>query len=355
MNGSVKINNTQMERNYSLDALKGVAITLVVLGHSIQFGLGTTYFEELDFWNNLLYVLIYSFHMPLFALISGYLLFSSIQKRSLINYVKKQLLHLGVPILCWAIVSYLVTIILYDYNGGLINYVMGYLWFLRVLLVDSIIIALIVKCFKSQKLQIILLTIVLVAALFIPDVWKYNRAVYLLPYFIAGYYAYPQISSTSFQRKVSSWDITITIGIIFFLLFLGFDKEYIYGYFPQATFIFQNGYSFDDIVRQIYINGYRWIIGLAGSLFVILLGSRIFAGKKNVIAIIGTYSMSIYIISDLLNGTLLKWASRSFDLSCFISIITVILEVLLMLMLTIGLTKIISKSRYLNMLLFGKR
>lgn len=60
-----------MERNRLLwaDALKGVLILLVVLGHSIQNTIGDAcYINHL--WN-----IIYSFHMPAFMAISGYLSF----------------------------------------------------------------------------------------------------------------------------------------------------------------------------------------------------------------------------------------------------------------------------------------
>lgn len=51
------------------DSLKGWLILLVVLGHAIQNTLGA------DCDNNHLWNMIYSFHMPAFMAISGYLAF----------------------------------------------------------------------------------------------------------------------------------------------------------------------------------------------------------------------------------------------------------------------------------------
>lgn len=48
-----------------VDFLKGVAIALVVLGHSVQV------LTE-DFYNDWLFNAIYSFHMPLFMFLSGF-------------------------------------------------------------------------------------------------------------------------------------------------------------------------------------------------------------------------------------------------------------------------------------------
>lgn len=52
-----------------VDALKGILMILVVLGHAIQAELGP-YCEESHLWN-----LIYSFHMPAFMAISGWLFY----------------------------------------------------------------------------------------------------------------------------------------------------------------------------------------------------------------------------------------------------------------------------------------
>ena len=47
-----------------VDVLKGYAILLVILGHSIQN-------TVLDFDGNIVFRVIYSFHMPLFMILSG--------------------------------------------------------------------------------------------------------------------------------------------------------------------------------------------------------------------------------------------------------------------------------------------
>lgn len=49
------------------DSLKGVLILLVVLGHAIQFTLGESCYTD-HMWD-----LIYSFHMPAFMAVSGFL------------------------------------------------------------------------------------------------------------------------------------------------------------------------------------------------------------------------------------------------------------------------------------------
>lgn len=53
-------------RDLSFDFIKGILIILVVLGHAIQMVL------QNSCWDNYLFHLIYSFHMPLFFFISGF-------------------------------------------------------------------------------------------------------------------------------------------------------------------------------------------------------------------------------------------------------------------------------------------
>ena len=68
------------ERELLPDLLRGFAIVLVVLGHCIQDGSGVGYRSEALYFSDRLYQFIYSFHMPLFMMISGYLSWGSIQK-----------------------------------------------------------------------------------------------------------------------------------------------------------------------------------------------------------------------------------------------------------------------------------
>lgn len=57
------------KRLFWIDALRGWLIILVVIGHVIQCELGA------KCGNNHLWNIIYSFHMPAFVSVSGYLAF----------------------------------------------------------------------------------------------------------------------------------------------------------------------------------------------------------------------------------------------------------------------------------------
>ncbi len=56
------------QRDKTLDAMKGILIILVVLGHII-----VNVYAPDNFAQNLLFRICYSFHMPAFIMVSGYL------------------------------------------------------------------------------------------------------------------------------------------------------------------------------------------------------------------------------------------------------------------------------------------
>jgi fucose 4-O-acetylase-like acetyltransferase len=60
-------------RDLSFDFIKGFLIFLVCWGHIIQFTIGEGHLQNETF------MLIYSFHMPLFIMISGYFACKSIK------------------------------------------------------------------------------------------------------------------------------------------------------------------------------------------------------------------------------------------------------------------------------------
>jgi fucose 4-O-acetylase-like acetyltransferase len=66
------------KRNVLLDYFKGIAIFLVVWGHCLQYAANASY----DFFSNEVFIVIYSFHMPLFMFISGYLFFLTQKTRA---------------------------------------------------------------------------------------------------------------------------------------------------------------------------------------------------------------------------------------------------------------------------------
>lgn len=80
-----------------VDALRGFAIVLVVLGHALQYG-------AVDPDEKTLFRLIYAFHMPLFMFISGFVYSGA--KRSVNEEVRLKSRSLLLPFLAWLPVTF---------------------------------------------------------------------------------------------------------------------------------------------------------------------------------------------------------------------------------------------------------
>lgn len=78
------------KRNIQYDYIKGIAIFLVIYGHTIShIDIGQT-----SWWENPMYMFIYMFHMPLFIFVSGYFFNANRNPR---NYVENKVKTLIIP------------------------------------------------------------------------------------------------------------------------------------------------------------------------------------------------------------------------------------------------------------------
>lgn len=79
-----------------IDVTRGFAVYLVVLGHSIQYATSQNY----DFNGNLVFQLIYGFHMLLFMIVSGYLFWYSLNRYDLVHGFLSKLKGIMIPWCC---------------------------------------------------------------------------------------------------------------------------------------------------------------------------------------------------------------------------------------------------------------
>ena len=91
------------KRNF-IYVLRGIAIILMLWGHSIQYCCG----GQFDYFENTMFKVIYSFHMPFFMLISGYL-FRFSEKREMLDLIEYKAKNLLYPILMGSLVNLVLT------------------------------------------------------------------------------------------------------------------------------------------------------------------------------------------------------------------------------------------------------
>lgn len=87
-----------MDRTNWIDAAKGLAITLVVIGHTLR-GVKNSEIDLPDLgW---LDEAIYTFHMPLFMVLAGWFFVASIANRSFGTYAKGKVQRILYPMILW--------------------------------------------------------------------------------------------------------------------------------------------------------------------------------------------------------------------------------------------------------------
>ncbi len=92
-----------MKRNTTIDILRGIAFLLVLLGHSFP----DSAYEFVSPFTEFFHECIYSFHMPLFFVISGYCMHHILMNDNLDlrNEVWKRILRLLVPYYFWSLIA----------------------------------------------------------------------------------------------------------------------------------------------------------------------------------------------------------------------------------------------------------
>lgn len=344
-------NTPKSKRIEYIDALKGFAIFCVLWGHSLQY-----LKKEYDFFHNPIYEFIYSFHMPLFFMISGFFFYSSL-KLNFKDFLYKKSVQLLLPCVTWMVINYLMRFAAAIVSGNehfLSNWMSelkpvfspgSWPWFLRELFVGYFVVYVSLKLLKKNWLAC---PVSLGIVFMIPflEIQKF-----LLPMFWAGIYLKENYSVVLKYAK----QILIVSGVAFAVCLLFWDGNYTMykTTFPKLLEIPALSFDFTNIdVAAFYL-----FIGLCGSLFWFVLFGKIFKNNKffDYLSKIGVNTLAIYLLQRLI---LENFINRTVDLAgmnewVYNLIVTplVSLAVLIVCMLII---KVVQKNRYMEFILFGK-
>lgn len=272
------------EANY----LKGLAILLMFIGHA-----ATPTFLKRPLSYEIVVQFIYSFHMPLFFIVSGFLAVKSININFRNDYfllLKKRIIKLGVPYVVIALITNIAlniasgnitingfiesikTTIFYPELGA-----MGALWFLYALLIISILTPIITKI--SLEASII---ITIIINIFGPrDLYflAINRISFFIVYYLIGMYVRKCYEDKKL-KNINNKNIIIIGSIIFLGIY---------------SLIISKGI----VINRIIFNLYMFLCGLVGSLMMLLIIEKVKKCKRiiSTVEIFGKYSMDIYIFS----------------------------------------------------------
>ena len=259
-----------MKKWYTIDIVKGFLIFLVFIGHIIPGSTG----------NVLSRYLIYSFHMPLFMGISGFLLNTSVFDRNFSYLLKKYFYRILLP---WSIAvvvyamymhrtSFSVSLIL---NSFLYPYY--HLWFIVAYFTYIVITCIVWKILKDKPnklLYIFIFSLVLgvmekfdiISALsfnhnteIISEFISQNLRFHNYPFFILGMYLRKYIADTKKQnQKISGFVILsfIISAVLTFFSFKGFGFN-INEFLRDFNFFIYNGLLLFIVINLCILSDMR--------------------------------------------------------------------------------------------------
>lgn len=288
--------NKKTKRSQFLDIMKGIGIFLMIFGHAITSANGNLYRREASFWYDPVYKFIYTFHMPLFIIISGYLFYFSM-RRAKEDIIRKRIVSLVPPLITYNTYTFIASVLLgvvsISASSVLRQYLTGF-WFIQGILIVTIIVAIIKNMFNDNLKVYLLLGLGL---LVIPNKiigFQTYRWSFVIVLFIITYLLAPYIQKVVEEGKYKTY--VIASGIIFLICLPFYEYEH---------YIYTGGYSIIkplldvSIGYQLWINIFRFVIGISGSIVVIGIIYVIYKFTKdnkmwNIWAYIGKYSLAMY-------------------------------------------------------------
>ena len=327
------------KRNTYYDKLKGLAIILVVIGHSIQSAYPS------DFDNHELFRLIYSFHMPLFMFISGIIAYYT--KRYDRKWLKKKFLTLVIPFAVWIIIPFIVGQKAWgDLPQTILNIVKSPdngLWFLWVLFLNCLMLFIAFKIMEivngNLQVTVPIEVISIIICFLIRFVLKYMNCfgINLLAWYSVFYFSGFYLAKYKEPIKKYRWLIgggSLIIWLIVVAFWRRVDNPTIILYLPEIFGQHQG------IVSLMY----NYLVGFSGIGMVLLVVYSVRRFKwSNILERFGKRTIEIYI---------LQW----YFFNIFIlnnKVIEIIINVVLGLLCPYLISEVFER-KYERRLLFGK-
>ena len=278
-----------MARIPLVDALKGVTILLVVLGHSIQANMDN--FDE-----NWLYRLIYAFHMPLFMFLSGYVTRISFSA----NYIAGKFNRLVVPFVCWYVVAFLWLpqesgMSFFSYIVRLIHAPDYGLWFLWVLFLCHLSLWTSFKV-SYRRGSYLIVSAIIVALLPLTKTLGLHFLKWYYIFFLAGFIFAKQVAVFAKIRK--KMEVAVIIAFPISVAFWHRTKLPIFSKWLPSSFFDGTIPYMGTLVQYTY----KLLVAILGIGFVYAVISRI-CRNKTICAVLGwfgLFSLEIYVVHQSL-------------------------------------------------------
>lgn len=266
------------QRLQYLDVLRGVAVILVIFGHCLQSSFVN--YPKLP-----VYYLIYSFHVPLFVFVSGYLLKFQL-KKSTKHFINERFFRLFIPYLIWmtirgfvykdALVS--INILQFITRGVLLPQTP---WFLYTLFFSSCITFILIKSNSRLAHYIFIIFVFIINLLKFPflDNAYLLSLILILHYSMIMYFGFIYYKN---GKKLSNSFVLLSVSVLYVIayylsgtefnnsfyqyplkLFTTFSLIYIAFYFVKRfKFLSKNKYlsRFGRYALELYVIHYIFLV-----------------------------------------------------------------------------------------------
>ncbi|MBF0489144.1 MAG: acyltransferase family protein [Candidatus Omnitrophica bacterium] len=334
------------ENSPAINVIRGIAIVLVVAGHVIQ---RTMSINGEDFFLNPVFKIIYTFHMPLFFFISGFVMAFSLNRQTPWEVLKKRYRSLCVPLLSWGILGVVGSYYLHLSS----DLSVWFIWFLFTLFISSCILLCSVQF--ERRLGLWAFGGMYLIILILP----YNHYFYLYfiqwfyVFYLAGYF-FNRYGMNGISQRGGLGAFLVALIVFSWLSSLWTKNDYIY--------IHQMNFTAHNYVFEILRMGYRYVLGFLGIFMTFMVGHGMAKRKIGLIfGYIGIFSLDIYLIQryivESLYPSLLGKLHLNFDCNgpLFLGIYVPLMAMFFVSMCLLISKFLIRKNELLNRFLLGGR
>lgn len=350
------VGNTVKQRDPLIDIIKGVAILLVLVGHVIQFASGVEYQKTGAFYDNVLFKVIYSFHMPLFMVVSGFLFHHSVISKSPWTIIWNKVRTLIIPIFTFALIVWLIR---FNSQYSFVDQIRSYLsmtrytlWFLWALFYSSMGVLAGHYLFKNH---VVVWVILILASFLTPDKWFSEMYKFTFPCFLFGYYARKYDWLGFLKNNIH---LILPIGGLVFISSLFFYHTDCYVYMSGCDILSEGRIDWIQLGRNIF----RILVGILGSVVCISLilfaFTRCIDGKLSaILAQIGMATMGIYCFQTYIFELYSRWFTHGIvNTDSWVGLqANRFLCFVLAFLVSYGLTWIVKRIKVLNIMFLGGR
>lgn len=327
----------------SITVAKAIGILLVVAGHFTSSKYMPVEYTELKTW-------IFSFHMPLFMLLSGFLFRNTVRGKQgnlpFIPFVKKKFVRLMVPYFflsfCIALLNFVLghfiavkRVVDWKYIGEIFYTSVGgsavFLWFIYSLFIIFVIAALFLRIRHGMVWMGVFSTVLYFIPL--PSLFYLSSVHIYLLYFWSGMLLFDLMKRETVKMSVLEMAVSA-------VLFAG-----VYYLYRMSG---MTGWAYSIVALGCGLTGSYVVVCLAGLL------SRMKRGV-NILLLLGTYSASIYLL-HMAGVYLVRLAFERLGVFTPVAyFVALLLAVMVGAFLPIWLTKgLIYRSKYLTLCMGGK-